>query len=378
MYYMKILVATGIYPPQIGGPATYSKLIYDELPKRGIEVEVASFGEFIDRPWGIRHVLYFKSLLEKSTQVDLVYAQDPVSVGLPALLASQIRGKALVVKIVGDYVWEQGRQRFSVTDSLDDFSLRYDSYAWQVKLLKKIQKYVADGATAIITPSEYLKSIIINWGVDSSKVAVIYNGFHMDKIEKTPSVLRRALGLSGKVIVSVGRLVPWKGMDILIEAFGQVRQSIADARLILVGDGPEMENLKLKTSNLKLEDSVRFTGRLEQKKAFEYVKASDVFALNTSYEGFSHQLLETMALGTPIVTTGVGGNVEVIRHEENGLLATLDDKDSFAREISRLLSDDDFASRLAKKAKKDVMAFTDSIMLDKLAGLLKDVISHNS
>ena len=374
---MRILVATGIYPPQIGGPATYSKLIYDELPKRGVEVEIASFGEFIDRPWGIRHALYFKSLLEKSTEVDLIYAQDPVSVGLPALFVSQIRGKALVVKIVGDYAWEQGRQRFAVTDSLDDFSTQYDSYAWQVKLLKKIQKYVADGATAIITPSEYLKSIITNWGVDSSKVAVIYNGFHMDKMDKTPSVLRRALGLSGKVIVSVGRLVPWKGMTLLIEAFAQVREVITDARLVIVGDGPEMDSLKSKVENLKLSDSVVFTGRLEQKKAFEYVKASDVFALNTSYEGFSHQLLETMALGTPIVTTPVGGNVEVIRHEENGLLATLNDKDSFVREMSRLLSDDTFASRLAKKAKKDVMAFTDSVMLDRLAGFLKEIVSRN-
>jgi glycosyltransferase involved in cell wall biosynthesis len=375
---MRILVATGIYPPQIGGPATYSKLIYDELPKRGIAVEVASFGEFIDRPWGVRHLLYFISLIQRASDVDIVYAQDPVSVGLPALIASQIRGKKFVVKIVGDYAWEQGRQRFGVADSLDDFSLQYDSYSWQVKMLKKIEKYVADGAVRIVTPSEYLKSIITRWGVDAGKISVVHNGFHIDPIAKTPSALRRALGLSGRVIVSVGRLVPWKGMGVLVEAFSQVRQSIPLASLVIIGDGPEMENLKLQATSYKLQDFIRFTGRLEQGRAFEYVKSADVFALNTSYEGFSHQLLETMALGTPIVTTRVGGNVEVIHHEENGLFATLDDKDSFAREISRLLSDDALASRLARKAKRDVSMFTDEIMLDKLVGLLKDLVSHNS
>jgi glycosyltransferase involved in cell wall biosynthesis len=372
---MKILIATGIYPPQIGGPATYSKLLYDELPQRDISVDVASFGEFISRPWGIRHFLYLKSLIERASEVDVVYAQDPVSVGLPALIASQIRGKKFVVKIVGDYAWEQGRQRFGVTDTLDEFSLHYHRYSWQVRIMKKIEKYVADGAVRVITPSAYLKSIITNWGVDEKKITVVHNGFHMEHIDKTPSALKRALGLSGRVVVSVGRLVPWKGMSVLIEAFKQVRVSISDAILVIVGDGPEEEVLKSKVASLKLEDCIRFTGRLEQVKAFEYVKAADVFALNTSYEGFSHQLLETMALGTPIVTTAVGGNVEVIHHGENGLLTTLDDAESFAREISRLLSDDGLASRLAKKAKKDVSMFTDEVMLEKITTLLKNIAS---
>jgi hypothetical protein len=71
---MRILVATGIFPPQIGGPATYSKLLYDELPKRGIDVEIASFGDYIDKPKLVRHFLYFLELLRKAPDADLVYA----------------------------------------------------------------------------------------------------------------------------------------------------------------------------------------------------------------------------------------------------------------------------------------------------------------
>ncbi|MFA6095681.1 MAG: hypothetical protein WC767_02460 [Candidatus Paceibacterota bacterium] len=95
---MRILIATGIYFPQIGGPATYSKLLYDELPKRGFEVEVANFGDHIDKPWGVRHLAYLFSLFGKAADADIIYAQDPVSVGLPALFVSQMRRKRFVLR----------------------------------------------------------------------------------------------------------------------------------------------------------------------------------------------------------------------------------------------------------------------------------------
>src|SRR5581483_7324428 len=233
---MKILVATGIYPPQIGGPATYSKLVYDELPKRGIDVDVVSFGDFIGKPKFVRHFLYFKELLKKSANVDMIYAQDPVSVGLPALFVSQIRNKKLVLKVVGDYAWEQSTQRFGVTDSLDDFARHYSKYPWQVRVLKRIETYVAEGAARVITPSKYLKSILVDWGIDPRKVTVIYNGFHMQPVKETPTQIRKRLKWTGRVIVTVGRLVPWKGMKELIEMMPQIANAYPDARLVVVGE----------------------------------------------------------------------------------------------------------------------------------------------
>src|SRR3989344_895625 len=212
---MKILIATGIYPPQIGGPATYAKLLYDDLPKRGIDVEVVTFGDYLGKPKIIRHFLYFMELVRKSRDADLIYALDPVSVGLPALFASQIRSKKFFLRIAGDYAWEQGTQKFGVMDNLNEFVKSYDKYPWQVKLFKKIEKYVADGAKKIIVPSAYLRGIVFAWGVDVSKMKVIHNGFHMEPISKTPSALRKKLHLSGSIIVSAGRLVSWKGMRAL-------------------------------------------------------------------------------------------------------------------------------------------------------------------
>ncbi|HEY0908354.1 MAG TPA: glycosyltransferase family 4 protein [Candidatus Paceibacterota bacterium] len=370
---MKILIATGIFPPQIGGPATYSKLLYDELPKRGIDVEISTFGDYLDRPKLVRHFLYFLELLRKAEGVDMIYALDPVSVGLPALIASQIRNKKFVLRIAGDYAWEQGTQRFGVTDMLDDFSKRYQKYRWQVKVMKKVQKYVADGAYRIIVPSNYLKTIVTDWGVAADKIAVVYNGFHVAPNKSLRPSIRKRLGLSGSVIVSAGRLVPWKGMKELVEALPRVLEAVPDANLVIVGDGPEKKNLEDAVVALNLSGKVRFTGKLGQKELFDYIKAADVFALNTAYEGLSHQILETMAIGTPVITTAIGGNPETITNGKTGILLKPNDVPAFSKALIELLSSRAVAFSLAQAAKKSVAKFTDETMLSRITETLKNL-----
>lgn len=367
---MRILLATGIYPPQIGGPATYSKLIYDELPKRGIDVDIASFGDFILKPKIIRHFLYFLELIKKGQDVDFIYAQDPVSVGLPALIASQILKKKFILKIVGDYAWEQGVQRFGVKDNLDDFSKSYQKHSVQVKTLKKVEKYVADGADLIITPSNYLKTVISNWGVDSKKIKVVYNGFRFDEIKTTKVSLRKKYNLHGTILISIGRLVPWKGFSGLVDMMVNLKKEIPDSILLIAGDGPDMEGLKSQVTGHNLQDSVIFLGRLDQKILFEYIKASDLFVLNTHYEGFSHQILETMALGTPIITTDVGGNPEAIKNNETGVLVAYNDVEALKTKAIDLIRNPNVTGSMVRKAKEKVKSFTDEKMLEELSSIL--------
>ncbi len=370
---MRILLATGIFPPQIGGPATYSKLIYDELPKHGIDVDVVNFGDFIEKPRFVRHFLYFLELLKRGKDSDMIYALDPVSVGLAALFASQIHGKKFMLRIAGDYAWEQGTQRWGVTDKLDDFAPEHESYPWQVRALKRVQKYVADGATRIIVPSGYLKKIVSAWEVNPEKISIVYNGFHVESTKTLKPSLRKRFGLMGSIIISAGRLVPWKGMKELIETMPEIIAAVPDAKLVIVGDGPEEGELKSTAKRLDLENQILFTGRLGQKELFDYIKASDIFALNTSYEGFSHQILEAMAIGTPVVTTEIGGNPEVIRHGRNGVLLDPNDKKGFAEAIVGLLSERAIAFSIATAAKKTVSKFTDEAMLVNISKEIKSI-----
>src|SRR3989338_10524157 len=105
----------------------------------------------------------------------------------------------------------------------------------------------------------------------------------------------------------------------LVDLMPKLREIVPNAKLIIVGTGPEEKNLQLTTYNLQL--PVTFTGAIPKEKLNLYLAAADVFCLNTNYEGFSHQLIEAMAIGVPIITTDAGGNKEVVQYGKNALVA---------------------------------------------------------
>ena len=300
----KILIATPLYPPQVGGPATRTALLEKKFPDKGFIISVVKFSTVLRFPKVIRHFLYFLMVLFKGLSADIILAQDPVSTGLPALIASKILGKKFILIIVGDYAWEQGSQRAGVTDFLDTFSVESDKYPLFVRIFKKVQLFVANGADKVIVPSHYLRKIITNWGVNPNKINVIYNSFDAPAVSLDKGVLREKLGLSGHILVSAGRLVPWKGFTTLItKVMPKVLAEFSDAKLIILGEGPDKTHLENLIKDRKLENNVFLAGRKPQAELFEYIKAADVFVLNTAYEGMSHQLLEVMALETPIAVS---------------------------------------------------------------------------
>jgi glycosyltransferase involved in cell wall biosynthesis len=367
----KVLVATGIFPPQIGGPATYSKLLLEELPHRGIDIKVQSFGWVIKYPKVIRHVVYFFKVLFSGVGRDVVYAQDPASVGLPALVAAKVLGKKFYLKIVGDYAWEQGSQRSGVTDLLDQFSTEYDKYPFQVRLMKRVEFFVANHADQIIVPSNYLKKIVMNWGINGDKIQVIYNAFHAPNFNQSRDAMRAKYKIDFPMIISVGRLVPWKGFDTLIELMPEIEKEIPGAKLYIVGDGPDKDYLAKCVKKSKAENCVVLTGKMQQGELFEYVKASDLFVLNTSYEGLSHQLLEVLYLEVPIVCSDAGGNVEVIDSEKNGALFTYNDKEAIKKWMVTLLRDRDLAQKFVEKGKEKLNFFGEERMLQEITETLK-------
>lgn len=368
---IRLCIATGIYPPDIGGPATYSKLLFNELPERGIETTVVTFGSVRKLPKVIRHIAYFFLLLIKSVRSNIIFAQDPVSVGLPSMWAAKLLRKKFVLKVVGDYAWEQGTARFNVTESLDSFSKIRKGYHPFVLFLKYVQKRVAEEASVVIVPSNYLKSIVANWGIRKKKIVVIYNAFEVPRDIAEKEVLRSLMRLEGKVIVSVGRLVPWKGFETLVNIMPQILKTIPDAKLLIVGSGILEKELRTLVEKTKLEEHVVLTGRLDHETLLRYMKASDLFVLNTYYEGFSHLLLECMALGVPILTTKVGGNTELIEHRKNGFLVRYNDKAELRKYITAALSDKGLAASVVKNARTKVKQFDTETMINTLLEVLQ-------
>jgi len=381
---VKIIIASGIYPPDIGGPATYSRLVVREFIKRGIGVTVICYSdekkEFIDqeekfeilrisRRYNIlfRYWLYFWSLFNLAKNKDVIYAQGPLAAGFPALLVSKILRKKFVVKIVGDYAWEQFQNKKSKIKNkkfIDIETFQRNKYDFLTELRRKIQKLVVKSADKIIVPSKFLKKIVIGWGVREDKIFVVYNAASgVENVEEK-------LNPEGDIIISGGRLEPWKGMDVLIEIMPDLLKENPNFRLIIVGYGPEKENLKSQISNLKLEDKIELIDKLSHKELLEYFKASKMFVLNTGYEGFSHFLLETMAIGLPVITTNICGNPEIVKDGYNGLLIEYNNKEQLKDTILRLWEDKKLREKFIENGKKTLGKFTLDKMINKTIKLL--------
>ena len=335
---MRIVIATPLYPPEIGGPATYAKLLFEGLPEKGIEVELLKFSDVQHLPKIIKHFVYYRRILKAARSADVVLALDPVSVGLSAMKAAKKADKPFVVKIVGDYAWEQGQQRFGITQNLDEF-VKTKNVSFQVRVLRRIQTRVAKSATRVIVPSEYLKNIVSAWGVQREKIEVIYNAVELS-FAPVPPIERT----SGFLIVSSGRRVPWKGF----EALERVVAREVGWHLFIASDLPRAE-------------------------ALGYAQAADVFVLNSEYEGFSHALVEVMMLGTPIIATKVGGNTELIEDGKTGLLIPSKDDEALYNAIKCIKEDPIAARSRAVEARAFVQKFSRERMLSATATMLKNL-----
>jgi glycosyltransferase involved in cell wall biosynthesis len=346
---MKLLIATGIYPPDIGGPATYVKELGQELPKRGFDTTIITYAYETGRNKEngidvirvgrkqnifLRYFCYFKWIIYLKKEFDIIFVQDPVSAGVPVWLASKITRKPYVLKVVGDYAWEQGTQRFGVQDTVDDFQKK--KYVFVVEFMRWLQKRVAKSAKKIIVPSNYLKKIVSYWGDDTDKIKVIYNALDPICVKKIKEVIRKEKNMTGFVVVSIARLVPWKGFLTLIDAVKECRDGGKDVTLFIGGDGPERKKIQNYIEKLGLEKNIIMLGRLAHDDVLEYLKGADIFALNTQYEGLSHLLLEATMVGLPILTTHVGGNPEVVLDNVNGLLVLYNDTHAFVQKICEM------------------------------------------
>ncbi|MEK7136054.1 MAG: glycosyltransferase family 4 protein [Patescibacteria group bacterium] len=371
---MKIVIATPLYPPEIGGPATHCALLENHFLRAGVKISVVKFSTVRHLPKIIRHFKYAWLLWLEARKSDLIYVLDPVSVGLPAVLASLVARRPLVVKVVGDYAWEQGRQRFGVTDKLDKFVNHRFKYGFKVFFFKFVQFLVGWSACSVVVPSAYLGQIVAKWGIKPSRLKVIYNAFDARIDLKPKDNLRTKLGYEGFVVITAGRLVPWKGISGLVEAVVALKNILPELNLIIAGDGPDRKNLESLVRRHGVMDYVTFTGQLAPDDLFCQVKGADLFVLNSEYEGFSHLLLEVMALGTPIVATEVGGNPELITSGDNGILVSSGKNDELQAAILWLAKSPAERKKLSDEALVSLGRFSEDKMIKQLIEHLKTII----
>ena len=357
---MRVLITSPVFPPDLGGPAVYVPSLGRYLVERGHQVKVVAFCSE-DRPDGyafpvhsiprgplpLRYLKAFFAVLREAKDVDVVYVQEHLA--LLHVLAAKLRRKPVVIRIMVDGAWEIAHRKGWCGDD-DIVTFQEKDYGWQVRLTRFLQRKWWGWCTQIIACSEFLRQILIqHHGVPAGKVRKIFNAYHgprPEEVSQTPEQARAELGLdpARRYVLTICRLMVWKGVDGILRALSEI--AAEDVHLLVAGDGDMEEAWKELAGELGLAERVTFLGNVPHERIPLYIRAADVFVLNSRYEGLSHTLLEVLTLDTPMIASAICGNPEVVQHDVNGLLVDPHRPGDLARAIELVLADAALAERL--------------------------------
>ena len=324
---MKILITVGIYPPDIGGPASFVPKIANLLSQNNYEVTVICLSDSKlqdNETYKVKRILRNQNLLIRWLKTIILIMLNGRNAeyifvnGLPmeSYVANIFLRKKLVRKIVGDWAWERGRNKGLIEDSFDEFQL--NSHNLHLEIAKFSRGWTATKADIVITPSRHLSNVVKNWGVKADKLKVIYNGTRITNNEFSKS--------NSNIIklITVGRLAPWKNVNTIIEAVHLLKNQDLKINLIIVGSGPEDLDLKKQVNNLNLTNEVIFTGQKKYSDLKEYYKSADIYIQASGYEGLPHVLLEAINFDLAIISTPIGGTNEILQDGKNGFILDLE------------------------------------------------------
>jgi len=230
---MKILIATGIFPPDIGGPAQYAKNLAEEFKRRGQEIKVMYFKAEKKLPPIIRHCLYFFRILFGLAGVDLVIALDTFSVGLPSVAAGRLLGKKIIVRIGGDFLWEAYVERTGDLITLKEFYERKTGLSAKEKIIYSATKFILNNASALVFSTDWQKNIWEKAYQMRPGKSYIVENFYGEKIADFEP--------KEKNFIWAGRILKLKNLETLKAAFNKAVVSGKDTRLEIITDLPHQE-----------------------------------------------------------------------------------------------------------------------------------------
>lgn len=333
---MRVVVVTGIYPPDHGGPASYVPAICNSIIDKGHQViGVVTLSDDLQmakeqNSFPVYRVLRSKKkplrlykvisiIWRLSRDADLVYLNGLVLEGV--LACKILRRKKIAIKVVGDLVWERA-QNDKINVNLEEFQRTRIGFKYEI--LKKLQSWYTRKADLIITPSHYMAKIITLWGIPSEQIKVIHNGIEAE----VPKGIRKKADYD---VVVVGRLIPLKRIPHVVEICAKNKWSMR-----IIGDGPERQTLETLASNIS-NGIISFSGSIRKDEVPAAIATGKILVLNSIHETFPHVLLEAKSVGVAVVATNVGGIPEMVHDGLDGLLVFPDDASALESAIQSLL-----------------------------------------
>jgi glycosyltransferase involved in cell wall biosynthesis len=346
---MRILFLTGIWPPDVGGPATHGPDFARFLRDRGHQVEVVTMGDTLpsDRPVPVhwvsrrlpfpaRYPLVALEGARRARRADVIYATATYAAAAAASTASR---RPLVAKLVSDPAYERAWRYGLFRGTLEEFQTAGEP---RLRALRRMRTSSLRRARQLVVPSRYLAEVAAGWGL-GVPIEVLVN----------PAPPPQAVvpeSFEASTFVYVGRLASQKGLPVALEALAEV----GEGRLLVIGDGPERGALEQLVQKLSLGDRVTLAGSRSREDVLRAFAGARAAVLPSLWENLPHAAVEALAVGTPVIATAVGGVPEVVHDGENGLLVAAGDVHALAAALRRVLDDDELRDRLAAGAKPSV------------------------
>jgi glycosyltransferase involved in cell wall biosynthesis len=263
----------------------------------------------------------------------------------------------LVLKVVADPAYERARRSGLFPGTLEAFQRDRSP---RTLPLRAVRDAVVHRAAHVVCPSGYLAELVVGWGVAAERVTVLPNPAPVADGLPPREELRARWGLDGPTLVFAGRLTAQKTLEVAIDAARQ-----AGVPLLVVGDGPERPRLEAL-------GWARFLGPLPRASVLELLHAADASVLSSAWENFPHAVVESLAVGTPVVSTAAGGVAEVVHDGENGLLVPVGDAGALAAAIERVAGDAGLLTRLRAAAAPSVERYAPA----RIYGRLREILAE--
>lgn len=367
---------TRAYPPRIGGTGSLVQAISRELVKEfevtiitqrikgakrfetsnGIEIHrtfnLSDSDEFNFWNMGISMPVMTGQILRHS-KADVFHSHDISFAGFSACAAKQfLKKKPFILKYGGDLVFEylslKNFKNWNPGLGLDG-TLNYDKGA--AKFLHKIQNWYFNSYDLICPDSLYGKNFLLKKNVPKNKIQYLPNAINTEEFKPmSKKHCRKRLGLNelDTVIVSVARLVPWKGHDTAIKALKEIKKENKRIKLIIIGSGPDKQRLVGLSKKYSVEKEVIFAGNVSRNKMPLYLNACDVFVLLSSFDTCPNALLEAMACKKACIVSNIKGVTEVTG--DSALKINFGDFEGLSDSMKKLIADEKLRQKLGKKA----------------------------
>ena len=350
---MNILITAGIFPPDIGGPASFVPKISNFLIENGHNVKIICLAEVesnhtednldvirIKRSKNlpIRWIKTIYQIVKNGRRSDLIFVNG---LGVESTIANLIIKKQLIRKIVGDPVWERAYNKKRTTESFDEF--QNNKHSFLIEVQKLLRNWSINSAEIVITPSDHLKSFVSGIGF-SNKILKINNGVDITDI-------KRANESKADInLIIISRLVVQKNINIVIEAMKLLDNK--NLKLSIIGEGGEFSKLESAIHDLNLQNRVQLLGKIDNNKISQFLLTADIFIQASDYEGLPHSVLEAINYEVPILSTEAGGCKDLLNDGERGFIIPMPpDKKVIAENISFIIKNKAEATKRADEAK---------------------------